>query len=56
MKTYLGDGVSVEMEDLDVILTTSDGLKDTNKIVLEPEVLNKLNEYLRIWFLTRNKK
>jgi hypothetical protein len=52
-KTYLGDGVYVEMDDLDplsVVLTTSNGMEDTNRIVLEPEVLDKLNRYIQQWF------
>lgn len=39
MKTYLGDAVYLEINDLhDVILTTSDGVNITNRIVLEPEI------------------
>jgi len=56
MKHYLGDGVYIEMEGLDVVLTTSYGIDETNRIILEPKVLNNLNEYLKRWFIERNKK
>jgi len=40
MKMYLGDAVYVEWDDLGrVVLTTSDGIRTTNIIILEPEVL-----------------
>lgn len=55
-KTYLGDGVYAEMEGTDLILTTSNGMKVTNRIILEPDVLDRLNQYLHMWFLERNKK
>jgi hypothetical protein len=38
-KQYIGDGAFVDFEGENVVLTTSDGLKDTNRIVLEPEVM-----------------
>lgn len=41
METYLGDGVYVYVEtggDL-IWLYTSDGMRETNRIALEPEVL-----------------
>ena len=51
-KAYIGDGVYVELDDhtYDVILTTENGISVTNRIVLEPEVLNSLNEYLKRMF------
>jgi hypothetical protein len=56
-KIYLGDGVYAEMDEFNsIILTTSNGIMDTNRIVLEPEVLDALNKYLQQWFMTRNKK
>jgi hypothetical protein len=42
LKTYLGDGVYVEWRDNDVKLTTSNGVVDTNTVILEPEVLEAL--------------
>ncbi len=39
MKVYLGDGCYAELANDVLVLTTSNGLEDTNRIVLEPEVL-----------------
>lgn len=48
MKTYLGDGVYVEYDSLgDVVLTTEDGIRVTNRIILEPKVLESLFLYLK---------
>jgi len=47
MKEYLGDGVYAEMDRYgSLVLTTEDGIRATNRIVLEPEVLIALSEYL----------
>jgi hypothetical protein len=46
MKEYLGDGVYAELQDNDLILTTSNGMRDTNTIVLEPAVLQALELYI----------
>ena len=44
---YLGDGVYARWTDWgDLVLATSDGLSETNTIVLEPEVLRNLLRYL----------
>ena len=49
-KTYLGDGVYVELDEVGaVVLTTENGIAVTNRIVLEPEVL----ESLELWFERR---
>lgn len=46
-KTYLGDAVYAEADDFGgVILTTEDGLRATNTIELEPQVIRALQEYL----------
>lgn len=47
-KDYLGDAVYVE-EDRDgrIVLTTEDGIRATNRIVLEPEVLEAFLEYVQ---------
>lgn len=45
-KEYLGDGVYVELEGREVILTTEVGLHTTNTIVLEPAVLENLWKWL----------
>jgi hypothetical protein len=44
-KEYLGDGVFVDIEDGMIKLTTEDGIKATNTIYLEVEVL----EAFRRW-------
>lgn len=44
-KHYLGDGVYLEVMPWgDVVLTTSDGIQDTNRIVLEPRVYAMLRK------------
>jgi hypothetical protein len=44
--TYLGDGVYAKREGECVVLATSDGLSTTNRIVLEPDVLERFSEFL----------
>jgi hypothetical protein len=49
MKRYLGDAVYAEQDSNGlsrVVLTTEDGEKVTNRIVLEPEVLVSLIEFI----------
>ena len=46
MKTYLGDAVYVELDGYCVCLTTSNGIQDTNRIILEPAVLVQLMAWL----------
>jgi hypothetical protein len=46
MKHYLGDGAYVEFDGYAIVLTTSNGIVDTNRIVLEPEVLAALLLYI----------
>lgn len=46
-KTYLGDGVYVDfVNSLGIALTTEDGIRATNRIVLEPEVYGALVRYV----------
>jgi hypothetical protein len=45
-KAYIGDGVYVESDGFGLIVTTSDGIKDTNTIYLEPEVWYALTKYV----------
>ena len=48
-KQYIGDGAYVEHNvhiQGDVLLTTSNGVSDTNSIYLEPEVLAELLQYM----------
>lgn len=44
-RVYLGDGVYVEIENGSYVLTTSNGIRVTNRIVLEPEVLSAFLSY-----------
>jgi hypothetical protein len=44
-KQYLGDGVYVDFDGYALVLTTEDGIKETNRIVLEPSVYNSLKDY-----------
>ena len=46
MKTYLGDGVYVDHDGYQIVLTTEDGIRATNTIYMEPEVLKALKEYI----------
>lgn len=45
-KDYLGDGVYVSKEKFGVTLTTEDGISVTNKILLEPDVLEAFQMWL----------
>lgn len=45
-KVYLGDGAFAEVTYEALVLTTEDGIKTTNVIYLEPEVLRLLLNYL----------
>ena len=46
MKDYLGDGVYAEILPFHVILTTENGVETTNKIYLEPEVLDAFFRFI----------
>lgn len=55
-KIYLGDAVYAEVDELgDLVLTTEDGIRATNRIVLEPSVLLALQEYVAVAFRTEPK-
>lgn len=48
-KVYLGDGVYAVVDQYGcLVLTTENGVYVTNTVVLEPEVLAKLGEYLMV--------
>lgn len=51
MKEYIGDGVYVEFDSFYIVLTTSNGIEDTNTIYLEPPVLKNFNEFCKKWNL-----
>ncbi len=46
MKIYLGDAVYADHDGFGLVLTTEDGIKATNRIVLEPQVYHALQEYV----------
>lgn len=48
-KAYLGDGVYAQIDNAtgDLVLTTEDGISETNRIVLEYEVIIALQKYLK---------
>jgi len=46
-KQYLGDSVYAQTEGGMVLLTTEDGLRVTNRIYLEPEVIALFVEWLK---------
>ena len=45
-KVYLGDAVYAEFDGHGIKLTTEDGYRATNTIVLEPEVYDALVKYV----------
>ncbi len=45
-KVYLGDGVYADTDGNGIILTTENGVGETNRIYLEPEVLHSFADYL----------
>jgi len=45
-KEYLGDGCYVEYRGACVVLTTSNGIEDTNRIVLEHETYTAFLRYM----------
>lgn len=46
-KEYLGDGCYVDIERGIVKLTTSNGLRDTNTVFMEPEVLKFFERWVK---------
>jgi hypothetical protein len=45
-REYLGDAVYADYDGFHVVLTTSDGVEDTNRIYLDPGVLDALSRYV----------
>ena len=53
-KAYIGDSVYVDVDFAGrVVLTTEDGIRATNTIVLEVDVLNHLLEWIERWKATK---
>jgi len=48
-KRYLGDGVYVEFDGFNMVLTTENGVSVSNRIVLEPEVNRAYMEFVAGW-------
>lgn len=46
-KVYLGDGAYAAFDGYALVLTTEDGIRATNTVVLEPEVYAQLVKYAR---------
>jgi hypothetical protein len=46
-KVYLGDAVYARHDGYSLILTTEDGIRATNEIYLEPQVVHELLAYLQ---------
>lgn len=46
-KHYLGDGAYVAFDGYALVLTTEDGVRITNQIVLEPDVYRALQAYVK---------
>jgi hypothetical protein len=45
-KEYLGDGVYAGWDGYAIVLTTEDGIRATNTVVLEPDVYSALARYV----------
>lgn len=46
VKRYLGDGVYADFNSWAVVLTTENGIRATNTIVLEDEVIRELERFI----------
>ena len=46
-KQYIGDAVYVDFDGFMLILTTEDGIRANNTIMLEPEVWESLKAYVQ---------
>ena len=44
-KTYLGDGVYAEFDGFQVWIWTSDGLRESPRIALDPDVIEALGKF-----------
>lgn len=46
-KRYIGDGVFIDHDQRGLVLTTSDGFRVTNQIILEPDTWESLQAYVK---------
>jgi hypothetical protein len=49
-RRYLGDAVYAGVDERGLVLTTENGIRATNTIVLEPSVLHELVKYIKEYF------
>lgn len=52
-KSYLGDGAYAEWDGLGLTLTAENGIRATDRVVLEPSVLIELLRFLRMTYVDR---
>ncbi len=45
-KEYLGDGAYVTFDGYHIVLTAENGIRATDTVALEPEVLNRFIDYV----------
>lgn len=48
LKEYLGDSVYAEFDGFAIVLTTENGRVASNTIVLEPQVVDALNNFVEL--------
>jgi len=48
VKAYLGDAVYADFDGSNLVLTTEDGIRETNRICLEPAVYKALTQYVAL--------
>ncbi len=46
-KAYLGDGVYAEYDGFHLVLTIEDGVHVTNRICMEPQVIQAFHDYAK---------
>jgi hypothetical protein len=46
-KEYIGDGVYVDFDGYNIVLTTENGISVTNTIVLDPTVIKSMLTYIK---------
>jgi hypothetical protein len=47
LKSYIGDGVYVDVEGSDIVLTTENGICSTNEIYLDMGMLKSIIDYCK---------